>query len=125
MNEDPQHKKAGMALESPEALIISISKDVERLTAAVHENSVLFHANQQQLNTLIAELREHKAIDDHVHRDFKDLHIHVFGSPETPGLVTHVHDLKGKVGSMWKLIWAFLGSMATGVAGYLISTLKG
>ena len=116
--------KVGMALESPEALIISISKDVERLTASVHENALLFHANQQALNTLIAEHREHKAIDDHYHKDFKEMHLQMYGSAETPGLVTHVHDLKGKVGSMWKVVWAFIGSLATGVAGYLLSSLK-
>jgi len=117
-------KKVGMALESPEALIVSISKDVERLTASVHENTLLFHANQQALNTLIAELREHKAIDDHVHKDFRAMQVHMYGTAETPGLVTHVHDLKGKVGSIWKVVWSFIGAMATGIAGYMVSHLK-
>ncbi len=119
MNEE----KAGMALESPEAMIISLSKDVERLTATVHENAILFRENQHAMNTLIAELREHKAVDDRIHTDFTHMQQLVYGTHAEVGIVTHLHDLQGKVGSMWKLIWAFLGSIATGVAGYLLSTI--
>lgn len=110
-----------MSLESPEAMMISISKDVERLTATVHENAVLFRENQHALNTLIAELREHKAIDDRVHNDFHRMQERIYGTTAEVGLVTHMHDLQGKVGSIWRLVWAFLGSLATGVAGYLLS----
>lgn len=110
-----------MALESPEAMIISLSKDVERLTATVHENAVLFRENQHALNSLIAEMREHKAVDDRVHTDFQKMQEQIYGTPAEVGLVTHIHDLKSKVGSVWTLIWAFLGSLATGLAGYLLS----
>jgi len=110
-----------MALESPEALIISLSKDVERLTATVHENAVLFRENQHALNTLLSEMREHKAIDDLIHIDFARLQQQVYGSHQEVGIITTIHDLQGKVGSIWRLVWAFLGSLATGVAGYLLS----
>ena len=113
-----------MPLESPEAMLIAISKDVEQLTATVHENAVLFRENQHAMNTLIAELREHKAIDDRVHSDFQRMQEQIYGTPAEVGLVTHMHDLKGKVGSVWKVIWSFIGALATGVAGYLISSLK-
>jgi hypothetical protein len=113
-----------MALESPEAMIISLSKDVERLTSSMHENAVLFRENQHALNTLIAEMREHKAVDDRVHNDFQKMQEQIYGTPSEVGLVTHMHDLKGKVSSVWKIIWAFLGSLATGFAGYLLANFK-
>ena len=113
-----------MALESPEAMIISLSKDVERLTSTVHDNAILFRENQHALNTLIAEMREHKAVDDRIHVDFSRLQQQVYGSHQEVGIITTLHDLQGKVGSVWKLVWAFLGSLATGLAGYLLS-LKG
>lgn len=121
---EQSEKRITMALESPEAMIISLSKDVDRLMATVHENATLFRENQHALNTLIAELREHKAIDDSIHKEFHNLQVHVYGTPGQAGLVTHVHDLKGKVGSIWKVIWAFMGSVATGLAGYLVANFK-
>lgn len=112
-----------MALESPEAMIISLSKDVERLTATVHENAVLFRENQHALNTLIAELREHKAVDDRIHVDFSRMQQQIYGTHSEVGIVTTIHDLQSKVGSMWKVIWTFIGGLATGIAGYMISTV--
>jgi hypothetical protein len=110
-----------MALESPEAMIISLSKDVERLTATVHDNAILFRENQQALNALIAEMREHKAVDDRLYGDFHRMQEQVYGTGAQVGLVTHVHDLKGKVGAVWRVIWSFIGAVATGIAGFLVS----
>jgi len=112
-----------MALESPEAMIISLSKDVERVTAAVHENAVLFHENQKALQTLLIELREHKAIDDMIHQDVKLMQERLYGIQGSPGITTKVHDLDNKVSNMWKTLWAAIGALVTGGVGLFLSKL--
>lgn len=114
-----------MALESPEVLIMSLSKDIERLTATVAENAVLFRENQHALTQLIAELREHKAIDDAIHIDFRKMQDHLYGTSTTSGIVTKVHTVEGKIGSLWKLLWATIGSVATGGVSILFSKFGG
>lgn len=113
-----------MSLESTEAMIVSISKDVERVTAAVEENAILFRENQKSLQTLLIELREHKAIDDMIHQDVKLMQERVFGIQGQPGLVTKVHDVENKVGNMWKVLWATIGAAATGLVGTILKVLQ-
>jgi len=110
-----------MALESPEVLIMSLSKDVEQLEQLVKENAVLFRENQHSLTQLIAELREHKAIDDAIHADFRRIQEQIYGSGSVTGMVTKVHDNSAKIGNIWKLLWATIASMTTGAISLILS----
>ena len=113
-----------MALESPEAMIVSISKDVERVTAAVAENAILFRENQHALQKLLIELREHKAVDDMIHKDVSLMQERIYGVQGQPGLVTKVHDVENKVGNMWKVLWATIGAVVTGAATTFVKLIQ-
>lgn len=112
-----------MSILSPEAALVSISKDVERLTSIVTESALLFRDNQQALNLLIGELREHKAVDDIFHDGFKVLQNEVFGAGTQVGLVTKVYDNSGKIGSIWKVLWSAIGAVVTACVAYVVSRL--
>lgn len=99
---------------TPESLILSVSKDVEALTKTVHDSAMLFRENQAMLNQVLRDMQEHKSLDAKIHADFTTMQTHVFGTPQDAGLVTKVHDLNGKVGSMWKLLWAIITAAVTG-----------
>lgn len=113
-----------MALESPEVLIMSVSKDVERLTVAVAENAALFKENQHALTQLIAEMREHKAVDDLIHTEFTKMQSQIYGTTSEPGLVTKVHDINGKMGNIWKVLWSAIATAVTTGVGLLFAKIN-
>ncbi len=113
-----------MSFQSPEAAIVSLSKDVEQLAVVVRESTLLFRDNQHALNTLISEMREHKAVDDIFHDGFKLTQNEVFGAGTQVGLVTKVYDNSGKIGSIWKVLWSAIGAFATAGVAYLVSRLS-
>ena len=103
-----------MAETNPELLILSVSKDVEALTKSMQDCTLLFRENQAMLNQVLRDMQEHKSLDAKIHADFITMQTHVFGTPQDAGLVTKVHDLNGKVGSLWKLLWAIITSAVAG-----------
>ena len=106
---------------NPERLILLVSKDVERLTSAMTENTVLFRENQNALTQLISEMREHKAIDDRIHFEFTKMQDQIYGTASEIGLVTKVHDINGKMSNIWKLVWTAMGTAVTAGLGLLFS----
>lgn len=109
-------------MENPETVIVSLAKDVEALAKVTTDNAILFKENQSMLNRLLADMQEHKAMDNKIHQDFTTMQTHIFGSPSEPGLITKVHDMEGKMGNLWKLLWTMIASAVTG--GGLFTFLK-
>lgn len=97
-----------------ETQILSVSKDVEALTNVVRDNAMLFRENQAMLNQVLRDMQEHKSLDNKIHNDFTIMQTHIFGTPQDAGLLTKVHDLNGKMGSIWKLLWAIITAAVTG-----------
>lgn len=104
-----------------ETQMMSVSKDMESLARVTYENALLFKENQAMLNRLLADMQEHKAIDNKIHSDFSAMQVHLFGTPNQPGLITKVHDMESKMGNLWKLLWTLITAAAggTGVATLL------
>jgi len=112
-------------MQSTEVLLMSVSKDIERLTGSVQEMSALFQENQRSLNQLIIELREHKATDSTIHADFARMQQHMYGTPGMPGLLSNVHDIGGKMGNIWKVLWTTIAAVVTTAVGVFFTKLSG
>jgi len=123
----PQSFNLGYAMDhipSAEVLISSLSKDVEAVTRTLHDTIILFRENQAMLNRVLADMQEHKALDQRIHTDFLTMQEHIYGKPNEPGLVTKVHELNGKVGNLWKLFWAIVTAAATAGGGAALTFLN-
>lgn len=108
----------------PEVLIMSISKDVEALAKLCTSNQELFRENQSNLNRLLADMQEHKAIDNRFYSEFSAMQLQIYGSGAEPGMKTRLHETEGRVGNMWKVVWAAIATFATSAVVYFFTSLK-
>lgn len=113
-----------MLLQDPQVLVMSVSKDVEALTASVKDSIALFRENQTLLNHLLADMQEHTALDRHIHAEFAALQGDINGTQDRPGVKTRLHDVEGKMANIWKVLWSVIATAITSAAAYMIANFK-
>lgn len=113
-----------MVESDPKLLILTVSKDLESLTASVKDSIALFRENQSLLNHLLADMQEHTALDKHIHAEFAALQGDINGTQDRPGVKTRLHDVEGKMANIWKVLWSVIATAVTSAAAYMVANFK-